>query len=581
MEQLLGVVKELIGHNQLTQMSLLLTVVIMVTGVLKWFKQPLIIGYLLSGVIIWPFVLGFLTPGEENSFIELFSQLGIALLLFMVGLGLNPKVIKEHGKTAVGVWFLQIVGTVLVWFLLAKLLGYDLITSGYIALALTFSSTIVIVKLLSDLEEDDTLYGKLSIGILIVQDLVVMLLLMIISLVNQNSGGSDGMMLLGWVALVGMVIVFARYVLPGLVKWLADVQEYLLLIGIGRCLLLGSLFWGIWFSFEIGCLLAWMSFAMSPYRIEIANKLKSLRDFFLVLFFLHIGMQLSFANFQENFLVIVLSSLFVIVGKPLLVYVSAKFYGFTNQTALKAGMSIGQISEFSFLLIGMGIASGHIQDTTLLSTVMFIGLITIILSSYATIHNNIVHQAWRKLLWDEHVHAEDEEVIAPEEIADVMLFGYGRMGASIAQILEKHGLSYIVVDHNPNLIGPMAIKQIPFVFADAINSEMYKTYMKHGVKMVISTIKDFDDDWEIVTMTKSHNPDINVFVVSNDIDAAVKLYEAGADYVIMPNHISAHHTGMLIEEIGFDVEKLVVKKTEHLEYIKMQIKSGMWKVLKI
>ena len=99
--------------------------------------------------------------------------------------------------------------------------------------------------------------------------------------------------------------------------------------------------------------------------------------------------------------------------------------------------------------------------------------------------------------------------------------------------------------------------------------------------MVISTIKDFDDDREIVTMSKALNTDINVFVVSNDIDDAVKLYDAGADYVIMPNHISAHHTGMLIEEIGFDLDKLVMKKTEHLEYIKLQIKSGMRQILKM
>ena len=141
-------------------------------------------------------MLGLLTPGEETSFIELFSQLGIALLLFMVGLGLNPKVIKEHGKTAVGVGFLQIVGSVLLGFIFAQFLGYDLITSGYISLALAFSSTIVIVKLLSDREENDTLYGKLPIGVLIVQDIVVMILLMTISLVNQNSGGGDGTMLL-------------------------------------------------------------------------------------------------------------------------------------------------------------------------------------------------------------------------------------------------------------------------------------------------------------------------------------------------------------------------------------------------
>lgn len=312
-----------------------------------------------------------------------------------------------------------------------------------------------------------------------------------------------------------------------------------------------------------------MSFALSPYRREIANKLKSLRDFFLVLFFIHIGMQLQFSAITENWFAVLILTAFVFLVKPLLVRAATKWYGFTNKTAFKSAVSLGQISEFSFLLIAIGISYGHITDPGLLSVMMFVGLLTITLSSYAVIYNNILYGRWKACFGEYDTQAE---VHAPDgEAIDVILFGYGRMGVPLADILERNGWSYMVVDHNPEVIKVLKQKGIPAVYGDATNDELYKELLQQGVKMVISTIRDHDDDWLLITSTKTYSPDIIMLVVSNHVDEALTLYDVGADYVIMPDHISAHHAGVMLEEVGMSMEKLLSKKEEHIHDIQYKV----------
>lgn len=572
---ILDIIKEFSHQTELTQMSVILTIVIVITGILKLLKQPIVIGYLLAGIVVGPFFLG-LVEHNDHSFIELFAHLGIALLLFIVGLWLNPKVIKEHGKTALGVGVIQIIGTLILGLILSLFLWFDWVSSLYIAAWLTFSSTIVIVKLLSDKEEQETLYGKISLGVLIVQDIVVMLLLMGISL--SGNIGTDGLgTMLGWgLLLILWVVIVSKFLIPKMMTALAWMKEFLLLIGIGWCLLLWALFQYVGFSFEIGSLIAGMSFALSPYRREIANKLISLRDFFLVLFFIGIGMQLQFGAITEYIWVIIILTVFVLFVKPLLVWVMMKRYGFTNKTSLKSGMSLGQISEFSFLLIGIGISLGHIKDPSLMSVMMFVGLLTIMFSSYMTIYNAKIYQRWRKAFGEDpldHVH-EAREIYEMSSV-DVLLFWYGRMWSHLAEVLEKNNLSYMVVDHNPEVITILKSKNIPHVFGDATNEDLYKEVLKHGVKMVISTVRDEDDDWLIISQTKQVNDKTIVIVVSNHIDEALELYDHGADYVVMPDYISAHHTWLMLEEIGFDIDQIINKKTDHILMMMRKRQMGL------
>ncbi len=574
METLWTLIQQFTHLSELTQMSMILAVVVIITWLLHIFKQPIIIWYLLAGIVVWPLWLKLVEVDAEHSFVELFSHLGIGLLLFMVWLWLSVKVIKEHGKTAVWVWLIQILGAFVFGFILATILWFDTYPAVYLAAGFTFSSTIVVVKLFSDKEANDTLFGKITFGVLIVQDIVVMVLLMMVSILGNHGDVSWMKMLRGWIALVLWIGALMKWVIPKVMHALADMQEYLLLIGIWRCLLLWSLFWYFGFSFEIGCLLAWISFSNSPWRVEMANRLKSLRDFFLVLFFINIWMQLQFTAVKEYLLPALFFVLFVFIAKPLLVYLTMKRYGFTNKTSFKTGTAIWQISEFSFLLIGIWISLGHIKDDGLLSVVMFVGLLTIFLSSYVTIYSERVYARWKLIFGenDEKAMVSDFQV---NPTLDVLMFGYGRMWVFIAEHLEKFNMSYMVVDHDPSILKLLHDKWVPYVFSDASNVDLYRDALSKWVKLVLSTIRDFDDDREVISTAKKYNPDVMTIVTTNHIKEAIEFYEHGADYVIMPDYLSADHTGIMLEEIGFSLDKLLEKKMTHLEVIKLKLQDGL------
>lgn len=481
----------------------------------------------------------------------------------MVGVGLNITMIKEQGKVALWVWLLQIVLTMGFGMVLSLSLGYDVLTSIFISIALTFSSTIVIVKLLNDKDEEGSMYGKVAIGVLIVQDLVVMLVLMLIA----AYGGSDGtrsLMLLEWVFLVILTIGFARYILPRFVSWLAKYEELLLLVGIGRCLLLGTLFQVVWFSFEIWCLLAWMSFASSPFRLYIMSKLKSLRDFFLVLFFIAMWLKLSWLGLSEHIWLLVGWLLAVIIIKPLVVYVSSLWFGYTHQVSLKAGMSLGQISEFWFLVLSIGLSMGYVADDSLMSLLVLIGLISIAVSSSVTMNNDRmfmpVHRWFVRAPLDTTKESLSDTLSHPE----IVLFGYGRVWSQLSANFEAKKREHIVIDHNPALIDYFELIKKSYIFADATSVDIYKKLFHKELKMVVTTINDLEDDLFIIEQVRSFDPAILIVVVSNYNHHALQLYDAGADYVIMPDFLWAEHTSLLIEELGFDVDVFLEKKLRHI-----------------
>jgi len=265
------------------ELSLIIAITVLISGITRLLKQPLIIGYILTGIIVSPYFLNIVQSTET---IKVFSQIGIALLLFIVGLSLSPKVIKEVGKVSLITGIGQIIFTSLFGFLISRLLGFSVIVSIYIAIALTFSSTIIIMKLLSDKQDLEKLYGKISIGFLLVQDIFVIILLMVISSFSGNLSMSTLSLrtILVGILLIGGFVLISIYVLPSLSKFFAKSQEFLFLFSIGWGLGLAALFHYMGFSMEIGALIAGIARSMSPFHYEISSKMRPLRDFFIILF---------------------------------------------------------------------------------------------------------------------------------------------------------------------------------------------------------------------------------------------------------------------------------------------------------
>lgn len=315
---MLASIHSFITHSSLHEFTAIIVIVVAMAAVMRALKQPIIIAYILAGILLGPAVFDVVHHAET---VDTFSHMGIGLLLFVVGLGLNPAVIKAHGKVALIAGTLQIAATAALGYGASVLMGVDHMTALYVGAGLMFSSTIVVVKLLSDKDDTHALYGRIATGILIIQDIAAMILLMTVSLSGQASGGDVSIWFLvaKAVGLIGGLYVVSRYLLPRVMDVIARSSEFLLLFGLAWCFLLGSIFDFAGFGLEIGTLLAGVSLAMSPYKIEIEHRLGSLRDFFLVMFFIVVGMDIKLGDIAGKWHIVGILSLIVLVGKPLMV----------------------------------------------------------------------------------------------------------------------------------------------------------------------------------------------------------------------------------------------------------------------
>lgn len=250
------------------ELSIIILITLFVVSIIRLLRQPLIIGYIVAGVIVGPYMLNVMSSSDT---IHTFAQMGVALLLFMVGINLDLKLIRDIGGVALFTGLGQVLFTFVIGFMLSSALGFSLIESIYIAVALTFSSTIIIMKLLSDKGDMQSLYGRISVGFLIVQDLVAVVLLILVSASASGESWSHiatSALTNGVILTVGLLFI-TFYLFPRITKSIVRNQEFLLLFVVGWCLVISSLFAYFGFSFEVGALLAGMSLSMSPYIMRL------------------------------------------------------------------------------------------------------------------------------------------------------------------------------------------------------------------------------------------------------------------------------------------------------------------------
>ena len=552
----------------LIELGLIIIITTLIAGVIRLLKQPLIIAYILSGIVVGPYFFNFLKSTET---INTFSHIGIALLLFIVGLNLSPKVIREVGKISSITGIGQVLFTSFIGFLLSKLFGFSTITSIYIAIALAFSSTIIIMKLLSDKDDINTLYGKISIGFLIVQDLIAMLILMVISSTSKNFSFSTLVFetILTGFGLMVLIFLIGIYILPKLIKLAAKSQEFLLLFSISWCLALASLFYSLNFSMEIGALLAGMTLSLSPYRYEISSRMRPLRDFFIIIFFVLLGSQMVFSNIYKFVPAIILFSVFILIGNPLIVMILMGIMGYTKRNSFLAGLTVAQISEFSLIIVALGVKVGHISND-ILSFITVIGLITITGSSYMIIYADKIYSRISKYLkiFEKKGDKVDEHKYHNHESHDIILFGYNRIGYDLLETFKKIKKKFLVVDYNPETIVKLAKEGIECRYGDAGDSELLSELNFSKAKMIYSTIPDFDTNIILVNKIRESNKKAIVIVISHQIDEAIELYNSGATYVLMPHFLGGSHTSTLIEKYGLNLNKFLKEKTIHIEHLR-------------
>ncbi len=521
-----------------TEMAVLLLLAAAVGAIGVRLRQPLIVSFIAVGILVGPSVLGLVSANDQ---IDLLAKFGITLLLFVVGLKLDLHIIRTMGPVALATGLGQVVFTSVFGYLIAITLGMTPIAALYVAVALTFSSTIIIVKLLSDKREVDTLHGRIALGFLIVQDLIVVLVMIGLNAMAQThdmpiSMAALSVLIKGIVFLV-VVALITRYVLPRLLGLLASSQELLVLFGIAWAVSLAMLGDTLGFSKEVGAFVAGVSLASTPYRDALGARLVSLRDFLLLFFFIDLGARLDLALLGAQIPEAIIFSLFVLIGNPLIVMIIMGFLGYRKRTGFLAGLTVAQISEFSLILGALGLSLGHINVETM-GLITLVGLITISVSTYMIIFSHPIYERlapWLTVFERKNPYRENEQAAKPGSgDREVILFGLGRYGASIAQVLRERGCRVQGVDYNPELIRSGDDTGHSVLFGDAEDPEFIASLALDNVEWVISTARERHVSYSLIHTLQDLGYQGRIAVTANSAIEAGRLEQAGADLVMVP-----------------------------------------------
>ena len=546
------------------QISLIIALAAAVALVMRLIRQPLIIGHIITGIIVGPSVLNLIHSPDT---INVFSSIGIALLLFIIGLGLNPQVIREVGKVASLAGFLQVAFTSVIGYACAIVLGLSKTEGVFLGLGLAFSSTIIILKLLSDKKEQNRLYGKVLTGILLVQDLVAAVALLF---VTAKGGSGITVSSLAHLVFKGSVIAVpllfvGNFVLPKLRHFIAGSQEFLFLFALGWGFGFAALFEHAGFSLEVGALLAGISLASLPYAMEISARLRPLRDFFIVVFFITLGTSLNFNNIGVILPLVLIASFVVIVIKPLIVLTIMGGLGYTKRTSFKAALATSQISEFSLVFVILG-NKLHLVSGDLVSAITIVALISIAVSTYLIIYSDEIFNAVEDHM-DMFERAKTYSERDGKKRYDMALFGYRHGGHAFLKVFDSLEKRYVVVDYDPEVIDILEQQKIPFLYGDVNDIELLDELGLEHVRMVVSTITDYETTLFLVKLLLEHNPSIMIVCHAENVPEADALYALGVSYVMMPHYIGSEKIGAFIKKNGFKKSEFKHFREKHQEYL--------------
>ncbi|UWZ81047.1 cation:proton antiporter [Geoalkalibacter halelectricus] len=522
-----------------TEMALILGISAAIGFLATRLKQPLIVAFIAVGILVGPSGLDLVASHQQ---MHLLAEMGIAILLFVVGLKLDLHLIRTMGPVALATGLGQVLFTSVFGFLIALGLGMSPIGALYVAVALTFSSTIIIVKLLSDKREIDSLHGRIAIGFLIVQDIAVVLAMILLTALGagDESGGlmlaSIGVIIKG-IFLLATLGLLMRYVLPRLMDQVARSQELLLLFSIAWAVLLASGGELLGFSKEVGAFLAGISLATTPYREAISSRLVSLRDFLLLFFFINLGSQLDLSVLGAQIGSALIFSVFVLIGNPIIVMIIMGIMGYRKRTGFLAGLTVAQISEFSLILAALGLSLGHIDQETM-GLVTLVGLITIGTSTYMILYS---HQLYEKIspllgIFERRIpHRErDEDSSDHTEEADVILFGLGRYGRNIATNLLARHKRVLGVDFDPQVVAECRVQGLPVRYGDAEDPEILEHLPLHSTQWVVNATPGYEANLTLLKALRAHGFGGKVVLTAHSTAEARMYREAGADRVLWP-----------------------------------------------
>ena len=549
--------------------SLIIAAAAALGAVARNFKQPLVLAYILVGIVVAS--LGIFQGGEIDGTIEFLAELGIAFLLFLIGLELKIDEVRHLGRIAFITGLGQILFTGALGFGLSKLLGFENLEGLYIALALTFSSTIIVVKLLSEKRDLNSLYGKVAVGFLLVQDLVAILALILIVSVGSGSFSASSFIFTLFQGALFIVLTFglSRFVAPYIFNAIGKNTELIFLSSIAWAMIFASAAQALGFSIAIGAFVAGIGLSTLRQEHQIASRIRPLRDLFIVIFFISLGLQLSFNNIVTNIFPALVLSLFVLIANPAIMIFIMGRLGFRKRTSFLSSVTLAQISEFSLVLVALGLSIGHLTQGVV-NTVALVAIITISASSYLILYSSKIYRAAGKYIPFIEGKTLSEKIFQSEkEFNDhYVLVGNGRLGEEILKSLKKAGKEVLVVDFNPSVVRRLIDEDTDVLFGDIADSEIVDKANIKDAKILISTVHDTDDTIELLEILKEKNARVPTVVTAADTTEARKFYDKGVNYVIIPRVLSSQYVKLLLEDSNIDKLTSGKLRERHLREIR-------------
>lgn len=517
-------------------------------------KQPTLLAYLGTGIIISLF--GVLNL-DSQGVLDIMATFGITFLLFLVGLEMRFSDLKSVGKAIILTGLGQIFFTALIGYGIVRLLGFSSLESLFISVALTFSSTIIVIKLLSEKRDIQSLYGRIVVGFLLLQDLVAMIILIILSALQQSADVQLNIVSILIIAakiilLFGGTIWISKKIIPTYIARIARNQELLFIVSVawafGVALLVSSPLIG--FSIEIGGFLAGLALAQSAEQFQINSRIKPLRDFFIVIFFIVLGSSLIISNLQGLIIPAIILSLFVLIGNPLIVLIIMGLLGYRKRTSFFASITVAQISEFSFILMTAAFALGYVTRSSV-ALVTIIGVITIMISTYFITKNESIYRSMASFLKFFEKKNHIEKIERHEKIKKhIILIGAHRLGQYILKTLKPD--SVIIVEFDPTVSKELKEKGYNVTFGDISDPEIQEAIHLEDASVVLSTVPHFEDNLSILKFVHGFKKRPAVIVNAQQEWEAKEYYKEGADYVLYPHFVGAQHVAQLFKEGKWD-----------------------------
>lgn len=552
-------------HDVFTELSLVIGITAGVSIFMRLIRQPLILGYIVAGLLVGPSLLNVI---HSVDVFQIFSSIGISLLLFIIGLGMDVSQLKKLGKIVLITSTASLLTISLLGFATSSVLGFNKTESLIVGLCLFFSSTIIIVKILSDKKEQNRLHGQIAIGVILVEDIVATIALLF--MVAGHGGGLDvsriGQLLVKALILMLFLIICSTKILPYVSKYIASSQELLFLSAITWGFGIASLFKWAGFSIEVGSLFGGVALATSPYAHEISARLKPLRDFFIVLFFITLGQSMNVTNLTAAIWPALVLSAIVIIAKPLTIISTMGLLGYTKRVSFKTGINLSQISEFSIVLIVLASNSGLVEPR-LSAIITLVAIITIATSTYLMQYDDELFAIFNKI----NIHLFEKEVTYKENRTrggyPLLLFGYHHGGHEFIRAFKDIGKRYLVVDYDPHVIEALETQEIPYMYGDATDIELLDELGVDKAKLVISTFSDFEVTQQLVKHIATNNPETVIICHAENKEQAIELYELGSTYVMIPQYIGSEKISSFIRKNGLDKNEFEHFREKHLAYL--------------